>query len=56
LNSSRKIDIDLTKMSLEDLRALVSNAEHVLELRRFEERLGKAVQEFASRDPRIIRL
>jgi hypothetical protein len=56
LKSFREIDIDLTKMSLEDLRALLSKAEHILELRRFEEHLGKAVQEFASRDPSIIRL
>ena len=55
MSFSSKIEIDLSKMSLEELRLLVSKAEHILELRRFEKGLTKAVREFKARDPSIIR-
>ncbi len=56
MSSLRSVEIDLSKLSLEELKTLVSRAERVLELRRFEEGLFKAVTEFKSRDPNVIRM
>jgi hypothetical protein len=51
----RKHTIDLSKLSLEELKALISAAEQVLATRRFEEGLSHALNEYRSRDPRVIR-
>jgi hypothetical protein len=51
----RKKEIDLSSMSLEELRWLLAKAERLLAIRCFEEGLGKAVSEYQSRDPRVIR-
>lgn len=49
-------DIDLSNLSLEQLRALLGRIESTLEIRRFEEGLNEAVREYRNRDPRVIRL
>jgi len=49
-------DIDLSNLSLEQLQTLLKRIEQTLEIRRFEEGLNEAVQEYQGRDPRIIRL
>lgn len=48
--------IDLSGMTLEELRALVARAERQLAIRRFEEEMKRAVSEFQTRDNRVIRL
>ncbi len=56
MSSPRIVDIDFSQMSLSELRKLVSRAERILELRKFEEGLSKAVREFKTRDPGVIRM
>lgn len=51
---TRRNDIDLTGMCLDELRNLVSKIERELEVRRFEEGLRKAVHEYQRRDPQVI--
>lgn len=43
-------------MSLEELQALISEAERALSVRQFEEEMKRAVKEYKERDPRLIRL
>jgi len=49
-------DINLSTLSLEQLRDLLARIQHTLEIRHFEEGLNRAVQEYQDRDPRVIRL
>lgn len=52
----RKLNIDLSNMSADELRDLIKNVEKVLEIRSFEEGLQRAVNEYRRRDPNVIHL
>lgn len=56
MKSKQIIELRLRQMSLEQLQALISEAERVLSLRQFEEEMKQAVNEYKQRDPRLIRL
>lgn len=49
------MNVDVSKMSVEELKALVAKAEKIRELRRFEEGLRQAISEYQSRDSQVIR-
>ncbi len=55
MGSQRKEDIDLTIMTLDELKALASKIEQILAIRQFEEDLSEAVREYQRRDPGVIR-
>lgn len=50
MESRRNVSFDLSKMSLEELKALISAAEQVLATRKFEEGLSHALNEYRTRD------
>ncbi len=51
----RKISVDLSTMTLEELQKLAEQVQKTLEIRSFEEGLNQAVQEYKRRDPEVIR-
>ena len=55
LDVKKETEIDLTKLSVDQLKSLIAKAEELKELKRFEEELNKAVTEYQTRDPRVIR-
>lgn len=52
----QKNPIDLSSLCLDELRHLVAKIERELEIRRFEEGLRKAVNDYQRRDPHVIHL
>ncbi|HXH02945.1 MAG TPA: hypothetical protein VNN09_06430 [Candidatus Competibacteraceae bacterium] len=48
--------LDLSGLSVEELNELIARAKKLLDLREFEEGLRQAVQQYQSRDPRVIRI
>jgi hypothetical protein len=55
MKSRRRLNIDLSKLSLDELKALISKAQEVMATRQFEEGLSQAIHEYKARDPRLIR-
>ncbi len=47
--------IDLSQLTIEELQAFIAKIEQVLAVRRFEEGLTRAIREYQSRDPHVIR-
>ena len=52
----QKLQIDLNSMSEEELREFIKHAKRILAIRRFEDEMQQAVNEFQNRDPRVIHL
>jgi len=55
VKSPRPQDIDMSRLSLDELKTLVAEAKRLLEVRRFEEGLRQAVDDYQSRSPEVIR-
>jgi len=56
LGIRHKLSFDLSQMSPDELREIIRKAEQLLEIRRFEDGLQKAVTEYRRRDPNVIHL
>ncbi len=53
---TRRKEVDLSVMGLDDLRALISKIERELSVRQFEEGLRHALSDYQRRDPHVIRI
>jgi hypothetical protein len=55
MESRRRMTVDLSQLTLDELKVLISKAQEVLATRQFEDGLSQAIHEYKARDPRIIR-